>query len=281
MSESNHTGPLRAEELVVLVDHRERRYLVQLTPGKRYHTHNGYIDLDDVVGLEEGSWLVTSGGNRILALRPLLSDIVLEMPRSGQVVYPKDLGAILIYGDIFPGASVVEAGLGSGALTMTLMRAVGERGRVVSYEVRQQTAEKTLGNVHLSMPNIDNLTIRMADVYEGVQEREVDRIVLDVPEPWRVAPSALEALVPGGLFLAFLPTALQVHELVNALRNTGRFRLVETQEVLTRSWHVTRTPGSLSGPGRRPPGLTWTWIQRETSRYQKLSFFVLLIRNRR
>jgi tRNA (adenine57-N1/adenine58-N1)-methyltransferase len=91
------------------------------------------------------------------------------------------------------------------------------------------------------MPNIDNLTIRMADVYEGVQEREVDRIVLDVPEPWRVAPSALEALVPGGLFLAFLPTALQVHELVNALRNTGRFRLVETQEVLTRSWHVTRS----------------------------------------
>lgn len=232
-------GPFQAGDLILLIDPRERRYLVRLSEGETLHTHMGYIRHSQVIGLQEGAWVSTSGGHPLLALRPLLADVVLNMPRATQVVYPKDLGAILIYADIFPGAKVVEAGLGSGALAMTLLRAVGQQGCVVSYEIHPSAIERAVQNIHAVMPATPNLMVKLADVYHGVEERQVDRIVLDLPEPWQVIPSALEALVPGGLLLALIPTALQVHQLVNSLRYTGRFHLVETIEVLTRSWHVT------------------------------------------
>ncbi len=241
MQEEQRRGPFRAGEQAVLIDHRERRYMVRLAPGKRFHTHMGHITYDEIIGKEEGSWVLTITGHRVLALRPTLEDYVLGMPRAGQPIYPKDLGALMVFGDIFPGARVVEAGLGSGALTLALLRATGEKGCVVSYEVRQEAAARAVENIQAFIPGLAaNLTVRNADVYLGIQERDVDRVVLDLSEPWRAIPGALEALVPGGVFAAFLPTALQVHQLVNALRDTNTFRLVETQEVLVRPWHVSR-----------------------------------------
>jgi tRNA (adenine57-N1/adenine58-N1)-methyltransferase len=240
MSDAQRGDLLRAGELVALFDHKERRYVVRLLPGKRFHTHMGHVSFDDLIGQEEGSWVVTVTGHRVLALRPTMEDYVLEMPRASQPIYPKDLGAMVVFGDIFPGARVVEAGLGSGALTLALLRAVGEKGGVVSYEVLEAAAHRGVENVRAFLPDITNLTVRIGDVYEGIQEREVDRIVLDLAEPWRVIPGALEALTAGGIFLAFMPTALQVHRLVNELRDTNSFRLVDTQEVLARSWHVSR-----------------------------------------
>ena len=157
-----------------------------------------------------------------------MSDVIMEMPRRTQVIYPKDIGPILVHGDIFPGAHVVEAGLGSGALTMALLRAVGDHGQVTSYETRAEIVEQAIRNIHTVAPNTDNLVIKIQDIYElGIDEDPVDRIVLDLPEPWRLVASAAEAFVPGGIFLSFLPTVLQVHMLVQALRDTHRFHRID------------------------------------------------------
>ena len=161
------------------------------------------------------------------------------MPRIATVGYPKDLGAILVYGDIFPGARILEAGCGSGAVTMALLRAVGERGSLVSYDVRQDMIDRTRENVSVMLPDTSNLTLKLGDVYEGFEERELDRIVLDLPEPWLVVPHASEGLLPGGIFVSFSPTVLQVHELVRTLRAAHTFEMMETMEVLQRPWNVS------------------------------------------
>lgn len=213
--------------------------MTRLAAGKTFHSHLGGLPHADLLGLPEGSWVTTAKGHRLLALRPTLADLVLQMPRATQVIYPKDLGAILMYGDIFPGARVLEAGLGSGALTLALLRAVGERGSVVSYELRPEVIERALANIRGALGETANLTVRLSDVYQEVAERDVDRMVSDVPEPWQIVPHACQVLVPGGVFLAFLPTVLQVHRLVASLKASGAFQLTETREVLVRSWHVT------------------------------------------
>ncbi|MFQ5860395.1 MAG: tRNA (adenine-N1)-methyltransferase [Dehalococcoidia bacterium] len=230
----------REGEPALLLDRKGHRYLLTLKPGDTFHSHLGTLAHDDLIGQEEGSWLHTSGNHLVLALKPSLADYILEMPRTAQVIYPKDLGAILVLGDIFPGATVVEAGLGSGALTLALLRAVGERGCVVSYELRPELVERAKRNIASLLPNTHNLEVKLGSVYEAIEEREVDRVVLDVPEPWLVVPHAAEVLVPGGILLSFLPTVLQVHRLVEALRGQGQFQLIETVEVLLRPWHVTR-----------------------------------------
>jgi tRNA (adenine57-N1/adenine58-N1)-methyltransferase len=162
------------------------------------------------------------------------------MPRGPQIIYPKDLGNILILADIFPGATVVEAGLGSGALTSALLRAVGTDGRVITYEVNEATVPKALSNVRAVIPEPSNLVVNIGDIYEGINERQVDRVVLDVPEPWQAVTGVGDALVMGGIFLSFLPTILQVHQLVEELQQDSRFQLIETVETLLRSWHVTQ-----------------------------------------
>ena len=237
---ADHRRPFQEDDQVLLVDFKGRHYLTRLGRDETFHTHMGHVAHGEIIGTQEGSWVTTNKGHLLLAFRPTLADFVLEMPRASQVIYPKDLGAILIQADVFPGARVLEAGLGSGSLTIALLRAVGDQGCVISYEVREEMVQKALANIRPLLPHADNLTVRIADVYQGVQERDLDRIVLDVPEPWHVLPSTQEALVPGGIFLAFLPTVLQVHELVIALKASGTFQLVETMEVLLRSWHVTR-----------------------------------------
>lgn len=229
----------REGDLVLLVDRKGRRYMLTLRSGESFHTHLGYIDHSDLIKRQVGDWCFTTKGHRLLALKPTLGDYVQEMRRVTQVVYPKDIGAILLLGDIFPGANVVEAGFGSGALSLALVRAVGDRGSVTSYELRSGQSEIALKNIAPLLPEGHRLTIKEGDIYESIPEVNVDRLVLDVPEPWHVAPLALEALVPGGIFLSFVPTVLQVHRLVEALNVQKRYQLIETVEVMLRPWHVT------------------------------------------
>ncbi|MQF48681.1 tRNA (adenine-N1)-methyltransferase [SAR202 cluster bacterium AC-647-N09_OGT_505m] len=244
------TGELRAStvgrqhqfaegDLALLVDRRGRRYLLSLSPEETFHTHMGIVSHNNIIGQEVGARIFTTKGHMLLAFPPTLGDYVEEMSHQTQVIYAKDLGAILMYGDIFPGATVLEAGLGSGALTMALLRAVGEKGRVISFEIRPELVEKTRGNILALNPELANLEIKIKDVYQDLDETGLDRIILDVPEPWQVVRAAAESLVPAGILLSYLPTILQVHQLHEALIESPHFELMETIEVLIRPWSVT------------------------------------------
>ena len=221
----------------LVIDRKGRRYLIQLQASAAFHSHLGNFTHADLIGREEGTRVTTTGAHVLLAVKPTMADFTRLMPRIATVVYPKDLGPIITYGDIFPGASVLEAGTGSGALTIALTRAVGERGRVISYDLRADMIERATANVAAIVPDHAHLTIKQGDVYEGFEEGGLDRIVLDLPEPWQVVPHASTSLVPGGIFLSFLPTVLQVYELTQALRAQS-FDMVDTFEVLTREWSV-------------------------------------------
>jgi tRNA (adenine57-N1/adenine58-N1)-methyltransferase len=224
-------------EHVLLVDNRRRRHLVVLAGGAQFHTHAGIVEHDDVIGHTDGVTVRTTRGARLTAWRPTLAEYVLEMPRGAQVIYPKDIGPILILADIFPGARILESGVGSGALTNALLRAVGPTGSVTGYEIRADFAQRAVQNVHGFLGADVPLDVQVRDVYEGIDERDIDRIILDLPEPWRVVKHASEALVPGGILLAYLPTILQVGRLREELVSAP-FAMTETLEVLQRSWHV-------------------------------------------
>ena len=226
-------------EHALIIDRRGRRYLTLLNSGSKFETHLGAFPHDDLIGAEAGSWMTTNRGHVLLAVKPTMADFALDMPRIATVGYPKDLGAILVYGDIFPGARILEAGCGSGAMTMALLRAIGERGTLISYDVRQDMIDRTRENVSAMLRSTSNLTLKLGDVYEGFEERELDRIVLDLPEPWLVVPHASDGLLPGGIFVSFSPTVLQVHELVRTLRAVRTFEMLETMEVLQRPWNVS------------------------------------------
>ncbi len=169
--------------------------------------------------------------------RPTYAQLVPNLPRQAQLIYPKDVGTILLWGDIHPGAQVIEVGVGPGATSIALLRAVGEHGRVVSYEIREAFATIARENVARFHGPAPQWSLKIADAYEGLSEREVDRIVVDLSEPWRVVPHAAHALRPGGVFVGFIPTVLQMKELVDALR-AGGFAAVEIVESLQRYWHV-------------------------------------------
>lgn len=177
-------------------------------------------------------------GATLLALRPTFGEFVLKMKRGAQVVYPKDIAMIVLHADVFPGARVLEAGAGSGALTLGLLRAVGPQGSVLTYELREDFAEVARANVEAFTGKAENLEIRLGDVYCDVVETDLDRVVLDVPEPWRALGTAAAALRPGGIFAAYLPTVLQVHTLVEALHADPGWGLVACFEALVRPWHV-------------------------------------------
>lgn len=231
-------GSLAAREPVLLIDRKHRSYLVWLTPGASHDLRGGRIAHDDLIGLSEGSTVETSRGEALLVLRPTLADYVLAMPRGAQVIYPKDLASILLLADIYPGAIVIEAGTGSGALTMALVRAVGPEGRVFSYEVRDEFLRGATRNIARYLGETPTLTVRLHDIAAGIPDAPADRIVLDLPEPWRVVLPAIEALRPGGVLLAYLPTTVQVAQTVEALRASRAFALIETVETLQRPWHI-------------------------------------------
>jgi tRNA (adenine57-N1/adenine58-N1)-methyltransferase len=231
-------GPLAAGDPVLLVDRKRRSYLIWLREDGVYDLRGGRIPHSVLIGQPEGTTIETSRGERLLVLRPTLADYVLAMPRGAQVVYPKDLGLMLMLGDIYPGATVIEAGTGSGALTMALVRAVGLAGRVYSYEVRQEFQQTGARNIARYLGETPNLVLRLHDITTGIPDAPADRIVLDLPEPWRVVAPALEALRPGGIFVAYVPTTVQVQQTTSTLRASGGFAVVEIVESLLRPWNV-------------------------------------------
>jgi len=178
-------------------------------------------------------------GLRYIVVRPTLAEYVLEMPRGAQVIYPKDLAIILFWADIYPGCRVLEAGMGSGALTMALLRAVGPEGRVITYEQRDEFARRALANIHMRAGEVTNLTVRLRPVEDGLAEEDpVDRVVLDLPEPWRLTGDLPKILRPGGIFLSYVPTIIQAHQTSEALRRDPHWALVETFETLFRPWNI-------------------------------------------
>lgn len=227
-------------ERVLLIDQRDRTYLLRLEASGTYHTHSGTLSHDELIGRFEGTQVRTSKGMVLTAFRPRLADFVLKMPRGAQVVYPKDIGQILVYADVRAGARVIEAGTGSGSLTIALCQAVGEGGRVVSYELRPEHMEQAVGNIEAFLGKVpDNLDLREGDLSGIVSTGErFDRAILDMPEPWGVLPALAEVLDPGGIVCAYLPTTVQIQQLVVALGPNG-FAHLETFETLRRSWHVT------------------------------------------
>jgi tRNA (adenine57-N1/adenine58-N1)-methyltransferase len=224
---------------VVLLDERGRRYLVRLEPGATFHYHGGALPHDLVLDSEEGTTVHTTTGASLLCFRPRLADFVLKMGRGAQVIYPKDLGPLLVSADVFPGARVLEAGTGSGALTLALCRAVGAEGRVVSYERRAEFLDVARRNAEDFFGKVPSwLELRHGDVRVVATTGETfHRVLLDLPEPWAVLEEVGAALVPGGILATYLPTTGQVQEVVGAMRE-ARFAEVETFEVLLRTWHV-------------------------------------------
>ena len=221
-------------ERVLLVDAKERRYLITLRAGTQFHTHVGIVSHDDLIGAAEGSTVLGSTGRRFLVVRPTLSDVVLKMPRGAQVIYPKDLAAILVQADIAPGMRVLEAGVGSGALSMALLRAGAD---VVGYELREDFANRARSNVAASAGEDAPYRVELRDVYQGIDEAGLDRVVLDLPEPWRVLDHVTAAMRPGGIICAYLPTINQTAQFRTALEE-GPFGMAETLEVLHRTWHI-------------------------------------------
>jgi tRNA (adenine57-N1/adenine58-N1)-methyltransferase len=230
--------PLCSGELIHLISEKGRHYALTLKTGDRFQYSGEWLAHDNLIGQEEGRWVRLSGGTRLLVVRPTLSDYLMKMPRGAQILYPKDIASILIKADIFPGARVLEAGIGSGALTLALLRAIGEKGQLFSYEVREDFAAQALKNIRRYLGDAPQLTIRQQDVSAGIVERELDRVVLDLPEPWRVVEPVLEALRSGGILLTFLPTVPQVERLVAALQGSGSFEFIETTENLERPWQI-------------------------------------------
>jgi tRNA (adenine57-N1/adenine58-N1)-methyltransferase len=231
------TGTFAAGDRVLVVDNKGRRHLVTLEAGGQFHTHAGILAHDDLIDHADGTIVRTSRGARLVAVRPTLAEYVLEMPRGAQVIYPKDIGPILVLADVFPGARILESGVGSGALTTALLRAIGPTGHITGYEIRDDFAARAVANVHGFLGADVPLEVEVRDVYEGIDERELDRVMLDLPEPWRVVKHAVSALRTGGILLAYLPTILQVGRLREELANSP-FAMAETVEVLQRGWHV-------------------------------------------
>jgi tRNA (adenine57-N1/adenine58-N1)-methyltransferase len=227
------SAELKLGERVLLIDAKDRNYLITLRAGAAFHTHAGIVQHDDVIGALEGSLVSGNTERNFLVLRPTLADVVLKMPRGAQVIYPKDLGAILMQADIGPGMRVLEAGVGSGALSMTLLRA---GALITGYEIREDFAEQATKNVHDMLGTDVAYDVKIRDVTLGIDEVDLDRIILDMPEPWDVVEHAERALRPGGILLAYLPTINQTQLLRETLRKFT-FGLEETVEILRRTWH--------------------------------------------
>ncbi len=238
MNPTNPKGPLQENEPVVLLDRKDREYLARLEGRRPISIRGGKIPVDDIIGQDEGSVVRSSLNEPFLVFRPSLPQLIPNLPRSAQVIYPKDLGPILIWADIFPGARVVEAGVGAGALSMALLRAVGHDGQLISYEIREDFAEMAKKNVARYFGPAPNWTVKIGEVASELAETHIDRVILDLPEPWQVIEAAWKALRPGGILLCYLPTVLQVKNLVDALRDDKRFACIETSESLMRFWHI-------------------------------------------
>lgn len=233
---------LQNGDRIHLVDRKGRQYALTLKAGDIYQISGHKIAHDDLINRLDGSVVHLSGGKSMLAMRPTFGEYVLKMPRGAQVLYPKDLALMTMWADVYPGARVFEAGTGSGALTMALLRATGPRGVVVTYEAREDFARTARSNIERYVGPVPNLIALPKNAYEGIDLLEdgvpFDRLVLDLPEPWQVIPHAARVLRSGGIYLSFVPTVPQVQQTVTALQRAAVFGMVETFETLLRTWSV-------------------------------------------
>ncbi|HEY3870864.1 MAG TPA: tRNA (adenine-N1)-methyltransferase [Actinocrinis sp.] len=232
-------GPFRAGDLVQLTDTKGRHHTFALQAGKQFHTHKGSFEHDALIGQPEGSVVRTTGGMDYVALRPLLSDYVLSMPRGAAVVYPKDAAQIVAMADLYPGARVLEAGVGSGALTCSLLRAVGNTGSVHSYERREDFARIAEKNVRAFFGGPHPAwTPTVGDLVASIEPDEVDRAVLDMLAPWECVDAVAKVLVAGGVLICYVATTTQLSRTVEAIRGHGRFAEPAAWESMVRTWHV-------------------------------------------
>jgi tRNA (adenine57-N1/adenine58-N1)-methyltransferase len=231
------TGVFSAGEKALLLDSKKRRYLIDLVDGGEFHSHNGFVAHHDVIGQREGVVVRSTKGSEYTVLRPTLEDFVVEMPRGAQVIYPKDLAPICMLADIGPGVRVFETGIGSGALSMTMLRYGAD---IVGYEIREDFANRARKNVEsfLGSSVLERYDVHIADSYEGIDPAlgMFDRVVLDLPEPWNVVPNAEAVLQPGGLLVAYTPSITQAVQVREALK--GKWIDGRTIEVLHRGWHI-------------------------------------------
>ncbi|MDO9494735.1 MAG: tRNA (adenine-N1)-methyltransferase [Nocardioides sp.] len=255
-----HRGPLRAGEWVRLVDAKGRKHNICLEPGKTFHTNRGGMSHDDLIGREEGFTVTSTSGGEYLVFRPLLSEFVVSMPRGAAVVYPKDAAQIVAMADIFPGADVVEAGVGSGALTCSLLRAVGPYGKLTSYERREEFADVARRNVTQFFGAPDGEThpawsLRLGDLAEELQAsgERYDRVILDMLAPWECIDATAGALRPGGIVCAYVATTTQLSRFMETVRLHGGFTEPQAWESLVRDWHVE---GLAVRPGHKMIGHT-------------------------
>ncbi|WP_419851044.1 tRNA (adenine-N1)-methyltransferase [Candidatus Poriferisocius sp.] len=227
---------LQAGELVLLADRKGRHYMVTLAEGREFHFHAGSVDHDALIGGTEGMQVRTSRNAELTVWRPTLCDYVLKMPRGAQVVYPKDSAAILMQADVFPGARVFESGVGSGALSLSLLRAGAE---VLGYEIREDFAQRAVENVmgFLGSEAADRFQVEVRDCYQGIDIDGLDRVVLDLPEPWQVVPHAAASMLPGGILVAYTPSIVQAVQLREACQS-GPWASASTVEILHRDWHI-------------------------------------------
>ena len=238
MTQSANRGKFVAGDRVQLTDQKGKIYSITITPGKEWHTHKGWIVHDDLIGLPEGSVVSTSAGLKFTAFIPLLTDYVLSMPRGATIVYPKDAALIVGFADIFPGARVLEAGVGSGALTLSLLRAVGPTGSVHSVERREEFAANATSNIENYFGGRpENWSLAIGSVQEQDFDHEFDRVILDMLAPWECVEMAARVLRPGGVFMAYVATTTQLSATAEALKDDGHFTEPESFESMVRGWH--------------------------------------------
>jgi tRNA (adenine57-N1/adenine58-N1)-methyltransferase len=240
-------GPFVAGDRVQLTGPKGRLHTITLAPGKEFHTHRGIVRHDDLIGRPDGSVVQATNGDDYLALRPLLSDFVMSMPRGAAIIYPKDAAQILALADIFPGATVVEAGVGSGALSLWLLRAIGSEGRLLSFERRAEFADVARANVAAATGTaLDEVpagwSIHLGDLADELprvtEPASVDRVILDMLAPWECLDAVAGALTPGGVLLCYVATVTQLSRVAEAIRLTGRFTEPQSSETIVRGWHV-------------------------------------------
>ncbi len=231
------SGKLQPGDRVQLTDERGKMYSFYLAEGGQWHSHKGWINHADIIGLDEGSTVVSNSGTKYQVLRPLLNDYVLSMPRGATIVYPKDAAVIVGFADIFPGAKVLEAGAGSGALAISLLRAIGN-GSLVSYEMRDEFLENARDNVRKYFGNIPrNWTLVHDQVQNGAFSGDFDRVIFDMLAPWDCLEVAYSALKPGGVLCCYVATTTQLSKVAEAIKASDRFSEPESFETLLRPWH--------------------------------------------